>query len=289
MPETLTWIDPGGAAFPFDGSANYTALWGRQGAFAPPVSVIGQETPLQPGERVRFVKTTARAVRVPLLVRAQDEATLASVRRALRYALNPNRGAGTLQMLAADGVTRQLTAYCDGGYEGDETETNRGPGYLVLPLAFKALDPYWYDLNATVLAFSPAGAVAFFQTPMLPVHLSPSGISSSFTVQNTGDVPCWPVWTITGPGTNPTLTNNTTGKSIVMTVTLTGGQTITIDTRPGAKTVTREDGSLHYAYLSFTSSLWPLIVGANNIALSMTGTTSASGLQLSYKQAYEGF
>ena len=84
------------------------------------------------------------------------------------------------------------------------------------------------------------------------------------------------------------MVNNTTGKSIVLTVTLAAAQTITIDTRPGAKTIKREDGSLHYAYMSPTSSLWPLVTGVNACLLNMTGTTGASLLQVQYKQAYEG-
>ncbi len=289
MAEILTWIDPGGVSYPMDGSGYYLSLVGRQGLFAPPTQVVEQEVPLQPGARLRQVKTQSRGVRIPLMISAPNEATLALVRRTLRYALNPNRGPGTLRMTAADGAQRDLTCYCESGYEGDESDANRGPGFAVLPLVFRALDPYWYDANATVLTFTPSGVVAFFQNPFLPIHLSASGISSAFTIDNQGDVQTWPVWTITGPGTNPILTNNTTGKAITMTVTLSGGQSITIDTRPGVKTVKREDGSLHYNYLSFTSSLWPLVRGANNISLSMSGTTSASALQLQYKQAYEGY
>lgn len=290
MAETVTWIDPGGASYPWDGSTgNYLAIVGRTGAFAPTTQIIEQEVPLQPGARLRLVKTTSRPVRIPLLVKAPDEATFASVRRTLRYALNPNRGAGTLQIAAADGMTRQLTCYCESGYEGDESDGNRGPGHAWFPLQFRALDPYWYDANSTTQTFSPGGGSPMLHNPFLPIVLSASGISNSFTISNSGDVQCWPIWTITGPGVNPTLTNNTTGKSMALTVTLTGGQTITIDTRTGYKTVKREDGSLHYSYLSFTSSLWPLMVGVNAIALSMTGTTSASSLQLQYKQAYEGF
>lgn len=293
MAETVTWIDPGGTSWPLDGSGAYLAIWdssnGRKGAFAPNTQVIEQEVPLQPGARLRQVKTLSRAVEVPIIIRASSESIFATARRALRYAMNPNRGAGTLQIAAADGSTRQMTCYCESGFEGDESEQYRGPGFAMLPLSFRALDPYWYDAQSTLLTYTAGGATTFFQTPFLPVHLSASGISNSFTVYNSGDVSCWPIWTITGPGTNPTLSNNTTGKSIAMTVTLTAGQTITIDTRPGYKTVLREDGTAHYAYLSFTSSLWPLVTGTNGVSLSMTGTTSASQLQLQYKQAYEGY
>lgn len=289
MAETVTWIDPSSTSYALDGSSYYTGIVGRSGLFAPPTQVIEQEVPLQPGARLRQIKTVTRPPVVPVLIRASSEAQFAVARRALRWAMNPNRGAGTLRIKASDNTQRDLVCYCESGFEGDESDTYRGPGFAILPLGFKALDPYWYDSSATVVTLTPGGTTQFFRTPFFPLQLSSSGISNSFTVNNTGDVQCWPVWVITGPGSNPVLTNNTTGKTITMAVTLTAGQTVTIDTRPGYKTVTREDGTLHYSYLSFASSLWPLVTGANGISLSMSGTTSASALQLQYKQAYDGY
>jgi phage-related protein len=101
-------------------------------------------------------------------------------------------------------------------------------------------------------------------------------------------VEAWPLWTIVGPAVNPTLTNNTTGKSIALTISLTVGQSLTIDTRPGFKTITRENGSNQFSAASPASSLWSLARGLNTITLSVTGSSGASQLQLQYKQRYEG-
>jgi phage-related protein len=130
--------------------------------------------------------------------------------------------------------------------------------------------------------------VTFLSSPFLGPHISSSGIASSFSVFNSGDVEAWPIWTITGPGNTITLTNTTTGKALVLSITLTGGQVLTIDTRPGHKTVTREDGSNQFATVSSTSSLWELVTGNNAVTLAISETTTASGLQLQYKQRYFG-
>lgn len=273
--EVLTWIDAGNTAYAWDGSSYYNALAGRQGFFAPSTSIIEQETPLVPGASLRFVKTTSRQLKVPLLVKAADERAFTSVRRTLAFALNPNRGDGTLQVSAADGSVRQMTARCEAGREGDEAIPARFLGGYIFPLQFRALDPYWYDAAFT--------------------SVSKSSFPVTFTITNGGDEQTWPIWTITGPLTAITLTNNSSGKAMTLTATLANSsQTITVDTRPvqeaptSGKTVVREDGSAHFSYLSTASSLWPLLQGANGISISVTGSGAGTSVNVQYKQAYDG-
>jgi hypothetical protein len=58
--------------------------------------------------------------------------------------------------------------------EGDDTQQNRGPGWIFFDLRLKALDPYWYDTNYTTIAFTNAAAVNFLGNPFLPIKLSSS-------------------------------------------------------------------------------------------------------------------
>jgi len=77
----------------------------------------------------------------------------------------------------------------------------------------------------------------------------PMSLSAAFTgspsdplvVTNAGNAPAYPVFTITGSGTEFTVINSTTGKQFVIDATLTAGQTITVDT--WKKTVVRSDGA----------------------------------------------
>jgi hypothetical protein len=288
MAETLTWIDPSTNQTPLNGETFYTWLQGAGGLYAPPTELIVTDVPLQPGGRFKYVNVGVRDVRLPLMVNANTEPALDGARRALRSAMNPLYGQGTLRHVSQDGQTRDLNCYVVAGMEGDDTQQNRGPGWIFFDLRLKALDPYWYDTNYTTIAFTNAAAVNFLGNPFLPIKLSSSGIFTSFSVSNTGDVEAWPLWTIVGPAVNPTLTNNTTGKSIALTISLTVGQSLTIDTRPGFKTITRENGSNQFSAASPASSLWSLARGLNTITLSVTGSSGASQLQLQYKQRYEG-
>lgn len=286
--ELMSWIDPDGVETMLNGEGHYLAMIGRQGAFAPPVALVTQDVPMQPGAREKYVQIGQNDLRVPVLVTATTESELAAARRALAAAMNPARGLGAIRNTAPDGSVRDLFCRLVDGLRGDESEASRGPGWLLAGLTFQAADPFWYDDQDTVQSFSAAAPLTFFAAPFLPLKLSSGLISTGFSVQNTGDVECWPIWTITGPGTNPTLTNSTTGETLALTITLTAGQILTIDTRPGKKTVVRENGSNQWGVVGSTSTLWALARGTNAIALSMTGTTSASQLQLAYKQRYLG-
>jgi hypothetical protein len=272
MAETVTWIDAGGTSWVLDGSSYYRAVDGRMGAFAPPTAIIEQEVPLLAGARFRQVKISSRPVRIPVLVKAADESTLAVARRAFRYALNPKRGAGTLQITAEDGTVRQLTCYCESGFEGDESIGVRGPGWFKVGLSFRALDPFWYDASFTSTTYTTFG---------------------SKTITNGGDQDCYPIWTITGPGNTISITNNTSGKLLALSgnggLTLTAGQVLTIDTRRDQLTIVREDGSNQFSYLSAASALFQLVPGSNAIVLAMAGTTGASSIQVQYKRAWDGF
>lgn len=288
----LSWIDPGGVETPFN-AANlsdgaYLWLAGGAGFYAPPASIITQQVPMQPEVREKYVQVQPATVTLPLLVRGATEAALDAARRALLDALDPERGLGTLRHTANDGALRDLFCRCVGGLQGDESESGRGPGWWLATLSLLADDPFWYDTNYTQLSFAAGSPVGIFDQPMLPIKLSSSGISSAFTVENDGQAPAWPLWTLQGPGSAITLTNTTTGDVLALSVALSAGQSVTIDTSPGKKTVVREDGSKHFEYVSATSTLWPLVRGVNAIQLAVTGATSATLLTLQYKQRYKG-
>lgn len=286
VPETVTWIDPDGNQFPLtDQNPYYIPAPGLSGAYGLPMTMVSSVVPGFPGDREEYVQVNPGDVRLPLYVFGDDEAAVDNARRVILEATRPQRGYGILRHVANDGVTRDL--FCrEMGRLRDIV--GRSPGLLRTSLMFRAADPYWYDTDFTIITLSPSGLLNFFGSPFLPIKLSAGGISSGFTVQNQGQADTWPQWVITGPGTNPVLTNSTTGEVLTIAITLTAGQVLTIDTNPDVLSVTREDGSNQWATISSASVLWALKTGANAIALAMTGTTTASSLQLMYKNRWEG-
>jgi hypothetical protein len=89
-----------------------------------------------------------------------------------------------------------------------------------------------------------------------------SGLDSAF-----------PLWTVPGPSTNPTLTNITTGQSITWQGTVPAGQTLEIDMDKQTATLA---GANVYA---FVSGDWIRIdPGSNRMTYVGTGATQASTL-----------
>lgn len=75
-----------------------------------------------------------------------------------------------------------------------------------------------------------------------PVTWAASGERQD-TVVNAGDSRSWPVVTIRGPVARPSLSLVGTGLALTLNATLAYDQSVTVDTRPGFRTVTRQDGA----------------------------------------------
>lgn len=282
--ELMSWFDPTGTEWPLNGDA-YMFLDnpGRKGFKGlPPFATTVLQTPLVDGDTPRFTLAQPRPLDVHLLIKGSNPTDYEAVRTALQGAMNPKLGNGWFRCTRSDGIQRDVFCRYDTGFDGDESWGVASAAHQEYILHFIAHDPYFYDPAATVQTFTASAATAFF--PIMPLRLSSSNIGSGFSIFNNGDIDAYPVFTITGPGMNPTLTNTTTGKTVAATIALTAGQVLTIDTQ--AKTVTREDGSNQFSTLSFASALWTLVAGQNAITLAMSGTGSGSQIQVSYKQRW---
>ncbi len=286
--QLLSWVDASGTEWPWNKESYYLALAGATGLTGmPPFALTESKTPLADGAVLRFTLADVRVVDVPLLVKAATYSDLFVACRTLERALNPKAGPGALRITAPDNTTRDLNCIYAGGFEHDWSQGFSD--HIASVLVFRAHDPYLYDTVATQVGpFAASAAPAFF--PILPIHLGSSSVLSSFSVGNDGDVEAFPVWTIHGPGSAITLTNNTTGKSLALTgnggLTLLSTDVLTIDTQ--ARTVLLNGATSQYSKLSFASALWTLARGFNGISVSMTGTGPASFIQGSYKRRWLG-
>ncbi len=283
--ELMSWFDPTGNEWPLNGDA-YLFLDnpGRIGFKGLPPYVTSVLTvPLTDGDVPRFTLAQPRPLDVHVLIKGSNPTDYESVRTMLQNAMNPKLGDGRFRCQRQDGsVLRDVFCRYESGFSGEESWGISSSVHEELLLAFLAHDPYFYDTIATTLVFTAAAPTNFF--PITPVLLSGGVIGSGFTIANNGDVECFPVFTITGPGTNLILTNTTTGKAITSSLTLTGGQSLIIDTQ--AKTAVRENGTNQFSTLSFASVLWTLVPGSNAITLNMTGTGAGSQIRITYKQRW---
>lgn len=129
------------------------------------------------------------------------------------------------------------------------------------------------NLSIGGLVWDSVGAVSHGYTWLEPVTLTgagyewePGGGSSTTTVEVAGIDNAEPIWTVTGPATNPTLTNITTGQAITWNGTVPAGQTLTVDM--GEQTATLAGANVY----QFISGSWiTLRPGPNKLSYSATG------------------
>ena len=280
MADTVNWITYGGTTVNLTDGANYFCLFGRKSEWDTTFNIIEQDVPLQPGTRVKGIKTQVRDFQLPLLIKDTGDSTLKSRIRTLTGYLDPMLGDGHIQF-EVSGVKRNLFCrYID----GLESPQDRGTGWAEFTLTFRATDPFWYDENDTQFTYYLTTSSVFF-FPLFPLTLSSSSSFAMFITVLLGDVQSWPIWIIHGPGTSPLIRNQTTGKYISLTSTLVYGDNLVIDTRPGYKTV-KLNGVNEWAKVSVLSSLFPFEVGSNTILAEITGATADTYVQMNYKNRY---
>jgi hypothetical protein len=280
--EQFFWIDATGNETPLSNSPNFEILVGPTGRFMPPVDLVEQQVPFQPGTRLKQAYVKSRDIDLPLGITGVSKSDLRTQIRNLLNMFNPLAGDGQLKIIAEDGSQRLITCRYSSGLEIQET----GLSWQSVIIVLKAFDPYWYDPNPIVQTFTVGTPATFF--PMLPMRLTSSTVFADTTIANNGDVESWPTWIITGPGDTIYIRNLTTGEFININYTLAPGDTITIDTRPGKKTVTFGDGTNLYPNMSSDSSLWALQAGNNQVRIEMQNSQVASNVQLSYQNRYWG-
>lgn len=236
-----------------------------------------------------------REVTVPFAVFGTQGTTFHSRMRTITSILDPTIGDGTLTV-ARNGVGRSLTCRFQDGFGGELHPNDSGPtDWWEGAITFIAFDPYWLDEDWNETEFRAAGNTAFFTQPFLPLNrLNVGSTFANLNVSVAGDAPAWPVWTVTGPATNPKITDLTTGKKLDFSdysgVALAdSSETLSVDTSPGVKSATRYYGGTAYnvfSALTSDSSLFSLAPGNHTIRFAATSPAGSTRLLVQYKQRY---
>jgi hypothetical protein len=286
--QAIQWIDPAGTVTALRAGTDSAAMEGREGRFGPPPLFELERVPLQPGQRFRNVVHGSAVVHVPVAFYGSTATALRTSLRKWARLLDPIRGDGTLRVTGPGGDTRDLVCRYTGGLDtAIESDYSDLANKFTVILMFTTEQPYWQDSSDTVAGPWVTGTAATF-FPFFPLVLSDSTVFASVTVDNTAsDAEAWPVWTIRGPGANPILRNLSSTKFLSLPITLAIGDVVTIDTRPGQKTIIKQDGSSLFGSLTSTSSLWSLLASTvNSIRIEMSSATAASQVQMNFRHRY---
>lgn len=289
---TITWVPASGSQIVLNNEVNYYVLVGLLGGESPSFKFVEEKFPGLYGAYVRQVDVEPRTLTIPMKI---EDSTLADVKERIEElvsGLNPLLGLGTLKFTTGS-VIRYIDCYYSAGMEGSDGLDVRGLTWMKGTLQFYAPFPYFYGDTEETLYELGSGLEDFLTDPFFPMSIGESTILGDDVIVNAGQIESWPVWTITGPGSAVTLTNDDTGEEIALTgaggLTLASGEVIEVDTRPGYKTVTKvSNGANYFKYLSDPSVFWSLAAGDTNINTSVTSATSVTEILLAFEPHYAG-
>lgn len=295
MSVAFSLVDVAGVVHALDTTTGVNVLVGERGLGMPAFDVAGDKLPYAPGVALGRLATGPTVIELPIEVAAATSALLDALLDALRSWLLPGTERRTapatvfLRVTRSDGAAREIEAVYLSGLDGDGAAGVETWQDAVLSL--RAPDPYWRDVAATIVTFTGGSGVRSWW-PYYPYDLTPSAVFAEQSVANAGQVEAWPTWTITGPGSDPVLTNLTTGEALAFEgLDLAAGDVVTIDTGERgatAKTIRNQQGANLWSYVPIASEMWPLAVGANAVRVQMSGTSGASAVQLAYRKRWAG-
>lgn len=228
---TMTWQGWDGSVWDLCGSrhSGIRLQQGVRGLTMPPFSMQESESDTRAGSRWLSVRALKRPVVWPLWVWCDggDQAWL-DYDRAFWRTMHPSKpGLWTVTQPSGEYRTLAVRFVDDGDQTWDAAPgMRRWAPYL---LTLQAEDPFWRGapitrawMVGTPLPFIP-------DTGAPPFQITAGATFDAATVPNPGDVPAWPVWTITGPCTSVTVGVN--GRLVTYAGTVSAGQILTIDSR----------------------------------------------------------
>ncbi|HEX2910385.1 MAG TPA: phage tail domain-containing protein [Chloroflexia bacterium] len=217
------------------------------------------------------------------MIIAQDADSFAQVRRELGRALSFLDTVKTVQAVTDDGATVQFDAVA-----ASELEIQEQQGFAFnAPFSVSLLLPdpiiYSQDLKTATGGVATLGGTGVGFPISFPLALAGT-VTGTFNAYNAGNARVYPTQLkITGPGTNFTISNKTTGQDLFYTGTLGDTDSVLID--PKRRTAYKNGVTNVYGLLS--GFWWDLYYGNNTIALAVgSGNTANTGMSLSWRDGY---
>lgn len=253
------------------------AVAGASGFGLPDVSVQWLEG-AGDGAVYRGVRVLPRDIDLPLFFATANRAKLqALLSRFARMMAGPM----TLKLVEDDGTFWSAQVRRVGGGSYIWGQDTIGERELSTVVTLRAGDPFWtYSRPFSQYVFSAVSGRGLLKTRLSKLQISSSQAIGTMLLENIGDAVAFPVWTVTGPGSNfeARLPN---GIGFTWTATLAAGETLIVDTKSG--TVRDGTGANRYAGLSTAPRLFGIPPGRTSVTASMIGTSAGSSITCSWQ------
>ncbi len=251
-------------------------------------TIISSELAGVDGNAVHHIRAEPRVIDTTAFVYGNTRQEMYHNRLKLISLLSNTKQAGTLYY-SNDYITVMIEAYPQ--LSGDFSE--RIKNYNKCTVKFYCPYPFWSETEQKTVQMEYEILEDVFSFPLVfedTVCFSEN--KTSTTIYYNGSVPTPVTLTLMGNILSPIIRNETTGEQIeVADVELSDGDTLTINTKKGAKSVILyKDGETSSAFNLVTASsvFWQLQTGKNVISFSSENGNTASVLIVAYTNLYEG-
>jgi len=290
---TLEAIAPIGTYTLSDG-APFAVISTEEGG--PPIRRITDRGPLQDGDSDLDFRLEPLTWPLGLRIYAADAAAQYDSRTTLRRIFRPSRVPIKMRWTLENGDVRQIDCHVSGKLAFASGQQDGFSQRCVVPL--RAADPTWYDPTIQATTFGVGGGTSAFTVPVaVPVGVGAATVDQTRAIAYAGTWRSYPIIQVTGPINSLVITNNTTGDKLDFTgYNISAGAGITIDCRPGVKTIIDTASANVIDKLSDDSDLATFALeadadapgGVNSIRVTGSSATSATEIYFSYYNRYEG-
>lgn len=227
-----------------------------------PIRYVTQRGPYQHGATMIDYFLEPRIIQIRHRRTAKSRDGLWDIRADIINNVRPNRQSanslehGQLRKIMPDGTTRDIDVIAQAGPTFPAGIGNNWDQFSETDvIRFVAHDPTFYDPTqvSTSFTFSTFDELEF---PIdFPIAFFASTFDETDTIEYGGTWLAYPEIIFTGPCSNPIITNVTTDEKIELDYNISAGETVTITTEYGNKTITNDDGDNLMGTLTTDSDL----------------------------------
>jgi len=261
-----------------------------------PLHMITSRSPVQHGDTTLDFRLDPRILQIPILVECETLQEQYDMRNYLLAMFKPSNTDGTLIVTYPDGNERHILTRILGGLDFN-METSAGYSIRAV-IRMRCSDPTWYNPNQYTLPIVTISGTATAYPKIYPTTYGTTVFGGSFNLTYAGTWLSYPIITVTGPVTNFSITNSSSGQNITLVAgtVIAAGTTLRFDLRYGYKTVTDQAGVNRIGLVDSSSELAQFAIypapdvpdAINSLVVTGTATTTASSVALSYYDRYIG-
>ena len=275
-------------------NGQYALLVGHQGWGQAPSLRITSQGPLQDGETDEGQRLRVRKGMLSLLVPNTELEDMYNAREPLLELFSPENS--IILKWELDKGIRYFDCFFDSNLSMPWQPRNWGNANLIVTL--RCPDPTCYDPTVNVGTWVGSSGTSFAIPWVVPTFVGGSVINENQVIDYAGTWFEYPEIEISGPATNPVMTNNENGFKLDFTgLTIGVGEKRIVDLRYGFKTVKDENGDNQIQDLIDDSDLasWRLerkrfyeTTRNNSINAFATGVSSRTRMIVRWKNRYVG-